>query len=70
VTVDELVSADKDEVTNKSYPVIGKIDDGITVRVPRTKIKEINVRTLTTRLNRAGKNSFAGKALHVKLHWN
>jgi len=44
--------------------------DGITVGLPRTGIKEVHVRTLTTRLNRAGKDSFAGKALHVKLHLN
>jgi len=44
MAVDDLVSADKDEVADKSYLFIGKIDDGITVRVRRAEIKEINAR--------------------------
>ena len=42
VAVDEWVSSDKDEVTDKSYLFIGKIDDGITIRVRRAEIKEID----------------------------
>ncbi len=44
VAVDQRVSTDKDEVTDKSYPFIRKIDDGITVRVRRAEIKEIDAR--------------------------
>jgi len=42
--MDEKVSADKQKVADKSYLFIGKINDGITVRVRRAKIKEIDAR--------------------------
>ncbi len=44
VPVDERVSSDKDEVTDKSYLFIGKIDDSITIRVRRAEIKKIDAR--------------------------
>jgi len=45
VAVDQRVSTDKDEIPDKSYPFIRKIDDGITVRVCWTEIKKIDART-------------------------